>query len=78
MDYKLLTKVLTNCLTTMAMDLIYKSQAGFIPRRHITDQTKLIILMMEYTKVSSQNGLIVTLDQEKAYNKIDHTCYGIP
>ncbi|KAF5367240.1 hypothetical protein D9615_010668 [Tricholomella constricta] len=71
-DYKLFTKCLATRLANIAPDLIHKSQAGFIPGRRITDQTKLIRLMMQYAESTKQNGLIIALDQEKAYDKIDH------
>ncbi|KAF5376294.1 hypothetical protein D9615_008538 [Tricholomella constricta] len=71
-DYKLYTKCLAIRLADVAPDLIHPSQAGFIPGRRITDQTKLIRLMMQYAESTKQNGLIVALDQEKAYDKIDH------
>ncbi|KAF5375493.1 hypothetical protein D9615_009178 [Tricholomella constricta] len=72
-DYKLFTKCLATRLAKVAPSLIHQSQAGFIPGRRITDQTKLIRLMMQYAESTEQNGLIIALDQEKAYDKIDHT-----
>lgn len=56
----------------MITDLVHKSQAGFIPGRSITEQTKLIRMMIHYAEVAEENGMIVALDQEKAYDKIDH------
>lgn len=29
-------------------------------------------MMMNYAEAAEENGLIVALDQEKAYDKIDH------
>ena len=71
-DYKIFTKVLATRLAQVAPSLLHKSQAGFVPGRRITDQTKLIELMVEYAEATEQNGLIVALDQEKAYDKIAH------
>lgn len=71
-DYKLFTKALTNRLAIIITDLIHPSQAGFIPGRSITEQTKLICMMIHYAEAKEENGLIVALDQEKAYDKIDH------
>ncbi|KAF5388098.1 hypothetical protein D9615_000306 [Tricholomella constricta] len=69
-DYKIFTKCLATRLTDVAPSLIHPSQAGFILGQRITDQTKLIRLMMQYAKSTGRNGLIVALDQEKAYDKI--------
>lgn len=71
-DYKILTTVLAMKLAMVAPQLLHVSQAGFVPGRRITNQTKLIELMIEYAEASKQNDLIVALDQEKAYDKIAH------
>src|ERR1700761_3633451 len=71
-DYKLLTKALATRLGKVAGNIIHCSQAGFVPGRQISDQTKLIRLLMQYAEAKGVNGLIVALDQEKAYDKIDH------
>ena len=71
-DYKILTKVLAIRLAQVAPSLLHKSQAGFVPGRKITDQTKLVELMVAYAEAAEQNGLIVALDQEKAYDKVAH------
>ncbi|KAF5335270.1 hypothetical protein D9758_016226 [Tetrapyrgos nigripes] len=41
-DYKIMTKVLAMRLAHAAPELLHESQAGFVPGRLITDQTKLI------------------------------------
>lgn len=56
----------------VAPSLIHPSQAGFIQGCRIADQTKLICMMLYYAEAVEKNGLIVALDQEKAYDKIDH------
>ncbi|KAF5367236.1 hypothetical protein D9615_010673 [Tricholomella constricta] len=71
-DYKLSTKCLATRLADIAPSIIHPSQAGFIKGRQISDQTKLIRLMMHYAEETDQDGLIITLDQEKAYDKIKH------
>lgn len=71
-NYKILTKVLAMKLANIAPKLLHVSQAGFVPGRKITDQTKLIEAMIEYAEATEQNGLIIALDQEKAYDKIAH------
>ena len=75
-DYKLYTKCLTLKLATAAPDLINKAQAGFIPERQIHDHTQLTHLIMELAATADpeedENGMIIALDQEKAYDKITH------
>jgi hypothetical protein len=56
----------------VAPDLIHPSQAGFVPGRHIYDQIWLTKCIIELAEASEMCGVIVALDQEKAYNKIEH------
>ncbi|KAL4255512.1 hypothetical protein AB1N83_014246 [Pleurotus pulmonarius] len=71
-DYKLMTKVLALRLAEVAPILLHKSQAGFVPGRQISDQTQLLKMLVNYADLTEENGMIVALDQEKAYDKIEH------
>jgi hypothetical protein len=59
-------------LAKTAPDVLHPNQAGFISGRSITDQIKLTEIILEYAEVKEINGVIVALDQEKAYDKITH------
>ncbi|KAJ8457104.1 hypothetical protein ONZ45_g18449 [Pleurotus djamor] len=71
-DYKLFTKILTMRLAPGATETLDKSQAGFVPGRQISEQTQLLRLLMDHADATETNGIIVALDQEKAYDKIEH------
>ena len=71
-DYKVFTKALAVCLTKLVPNIIHENQAGFIAGRSIFDQVRLSKLMVDYAEAVEQNGVIIALDQEKAYDKIDH------
>jgi ribonuclease HI len=71
-DYKIYTKALSIRLGSAALGLIHEAQAGFIPGRQISDQTQLIQMVMNHAEAREENGMIVALDQEKAYDKIAH------
>ena len=84
-DYKLLTKILALRLASSAPHIIHENQAGFIPGRVITDQIRLTQMILHYAEATEENGIIVALDQEKAYDKIAHDYlwltlekYGLP
>jgi hypothetical protein len=84
-DYKIYTKALAIRLAKVAPKIIHPAQAGFIPGRQISDQTQLIQMVMEYAEAKEENGIIVALNQEKAYDKIAHdylwrtmSSFGIP
>ena len=71
-DYKLLTKVLAIQLMEHIAILIHKDQAGFIPKRSIHDHVRLAKAIITYADITEEDGAIVALDQEKAYDKIRH------
>ena len=71
-DYKLMTKVLATQLASHACNLLHPDQTGFVPTRSIFDPIHLAETMCAYADYMDENGAIVALDQEKAYDKIDH------
>ena len=72
MDYKIMTRVLTTRLTDAVPDLIHPDQAGFMCGCRIEDQTELVKMVLNNCEVNKTNGVIVCLDQEKAYDKVRH------
>jgi exonuclease III len=71
-DYKIYTKAIATKLAQVAPNIIHPNQAGFMPGRSIFDQVRLAKMMVHYAEATETNGLIVALDQEKAYDKISH------
>ena len=65
--------------------LIHPDQHGFIQGRSIYDPIRLNQTVCAYADYMEENGAIVVLDQEKAYDKIDHhylietlKCFNLP
>ena len=71
-DYKILTKALAVQLMDEISNLVHPDQAGFIKKRAIQNQIRLAKAIINYAEATQENGAIVALDQEKAYNKIKH------
>jgi len=71
-DYKILTKVLAVQLMDHTDTLIHEDQARFIPGRSIFNHIRLAKAIINYAKITEENGAIIALDQEKAYNRIHH------
>lgn len=71
-DYKIFTKIMALRLAIAAPRILHENQAGFVPNRSITDQVRLIKHMIDLAEATEQNGTIIALDQEKAYDRIDH------
>jgi hypothetical protein len=72
-DYKLMTKTYSLTLMDVAPSLVHPNQAGFMKGRKIEDQVKLAKFLLNYAEAAQEDGLIVALDQEKAYDRINHT-----
>ena len=71
-DYKLLTKALAIQLRDQIENMVHPDQAGFIRNRSIFNQIRLANAIIDYAEMTQENGTIVALDQEKAYDKIKH------
>ena len=71
-DYKTMTKALAVQLAFHIRSLVHPDQTGFIPKRSIFDPIKLAKTMCDYADYMEEDGAIIALDQEKAYDKIDH------
>ena len=67
-----MTKSLATQLGAHAEQLLHPDQTGFVPNRSIFDPIRLAETMCSYGDYIEENSAIVALDQEKAYDKIDH------
>lgn len=70
--YKKLTKALAMQIAQDVHSMIHPDQSGFIPKRSIFDLIRLANMMIEYTDITEENGVLIALDQEKAYDRIKH------
>lgn len=68
--FKLLTKILNNRLTRIAEKIISPSQTAFIPRIYILDWVVILHEVFHELKSKNQSGIILKLDFEKAYYKV--------
>lgn len=71
-DYKIMTKVLAMQLATHACMLLHQDQSGFVPTHSIFNPIWLAETMCTYADYMEKDRVIVALNQEKAYDKIDH------
>ena len=67
-----MTKSLALQLATHVHQLVHPDQFGFIPNRSIFDPIRLTQIICAYADFMEEDGVMVALDQEKAYDKIDH------
>jgi hypothetical protein len=69
-DYKWFTKTLTLRLTPWAAKLISETQTAFIPGRYILEGVVILHEVLHELRVSNLRGIILKLDFEKAYDKV--------
>ena len=72
--YKWITKVLTIRLETLANRLILKTQAAYLKGRNIMNGVLALHEILHETKKGKVVGVVLTLDFEKAYDKVNCLC----
>ena len=71
-DYKVMTKILVARLKLVVADFVSRPQTGFVPQRQITDNTMLCKLIQAYLDETDEEGLLLFLDIEKAFDSVSH------
>lgn len=71
-DYKIAAKILTNRLNDVLPMIISELQAAAVPGRSIFASLTLTRDIFTYVKQKQIKGAFITIDQEKAYDKVNH------
>ncbi|KAI4886392.1 hypothetical protein NFI96_001747 [Prochilodus magdalenae] len=71
-DYKILSRCLANRLKGALDTLIHIDQSYCVPKRSIYDNLFLIRDMMDFAGLSGTEFGLLSLDQEKAFDRVDH------
>ena len=69
-DYKILTKTLANRIKTVIAKLINEDQTGYVKGRYIGENIRTVKDVIEYLKNTKQEGLILLIDFEKAFDTV--------
>ena len=69
--YKIISKILTTRLTDIMDDIVDRSQTAFMKGRIILDNVLVAHEIIHYARVQKQKGILVKIDFEKAYDKIN-------
>ena len=70
-DYKILSSVLAMRLKSNLSDIIHEDQTGFIKNRQMSENIRKVIEIIDYLELEDLPGLIMTIDFEKAFDKIE-------
>jgi exonuclease III len=71
-DYKILTKILTTRLSRVIGSLVHLDQTSSVPGRSILDNLHLVRNIIDYLDFKKLPGILVSLDQEKAFDRVSH------
>uniref|UniRef100_A0A670JIK0 Reverse transcriptase domain-containing protein n=1 Tax=Podarcis muralis TaxID=64176 RepID=A0A670JIK0_PODMU len=70
-DYKIFADILAKRLKKVLMEEIHGDQAGFLPRRHLSDNVRNIIDILEKLEVNiNTKAVMIFVDAEKAFDNI--------
>ena len=72
-DCKMYTNLVNSRLQPWACAKIHPDQKGFIPYRYITEHTRLATAVAHMASTTNTNGYILSLDQAKAYDRVDQS-----
>ena len=70
-DCKMYTNLINTRLAPWAMNKLHPDQKGFVPERYITEHTRLCSEVAHMCNLTGTPGYIVSLDQAKAYDRVD-------
>ena len=71
-DYKLASKVITERLKTVMSCIVHQDQTCSVPGRSIFSNLQLVRDVLDMIDKTDETGILVTLDQEKAFDRVDH------
>ena len=72
-DMKLISKVLAGCLKNVISSIVNENQVAYVNNRFISESGRLMSDVLEITNSLDIEGILMTLDIEKAFDSINHS-----
>lgn len=72
LDYKIISLVFAKRLKTGLSEIINETQTGFMPKRLISCNIRLILDLIDYAHHINSDAIILFLDFYKAFDTIEH------
>ncbi len=70
-DYKIIAFILANRLQRVINEIVNEDQTGYIKKRFIGHNIRLVQDIIEYTENNNISGCLISLDFEKAYDSLE-------
>lgn len=71
-DYKIMALVLAGRIKDVLDDIIDETQSGFMKDRHISNNIRLVLDLLDYSDLILDDSFILFLDFYKAFDTIEH------
>ena len=71
-DYKLFAFVYSRCLKSKLGDIINYCQIGFMPKRHISNDIRFILDLLDYSEHVESQAVIVFLEFYRAFDMLQY------
>jgi hypothetical protein len=70
-DYKIISKLLAERLKNVLTKLIHPNQKGFVKGRNISEINRMIQDIIQYADEENEVSIIVFLDQQKTFDRVE-------
>ena len=71
-DYKILACALAKRFKYVLSSVIDETQSGFMPKRHIANNIRLVLDLLDYSELVEDDSFILFVDFYKAFDSLEH------